>query len=117
MVRFRHRRLVAAVALVCVVTVVLPASNALAATPIAGISYNGSSAHGLYTVSFATSCVANNATVSAVCVQPSFVNINVSPTTKIGAKCDAYGGLAMGYIPIKAGGTFLSRITTLTTMT
>ncbi len=103
---FRRHRLLVLVALIPIVALYVPSGSALAAIPIAGISYNATSAHGLYAVAITTSCVANNTTVSAVCIQPTYLDLTVTPTSKIGSKCDAYGGLAMGYVAIKPGGTF-----------
>jgi len=90
---------------VSIVALLAPSSNALAATPVAGISDDGTCAHGLNTVAITTSCFANT-TVVAVCVQPSNLRFTVTPTAKIGPKCDAYGGSSMGYLQIKLGGTF-----------
>jgi hypothetical protein len=106
MVRFRHRRVLTLVALVPTLVFLSPLSSAQAAVPVAGISYTGSSAHGLYTLAITTSCVANDTTLSAICATPSFLDVTVTPTAKIGTKCDPYGGLAMGYIPLKASGAF-----------
>jgi hypothetical protein len=69
------------------VLVLVPAGSAQAAVPVAGISYSGTSAHGFYTLSSATSCVVNDTDVSAVCVQPAYLNLTVTPTAKEGPKC------------------------------
>jgi hypothetical protein len=102
----RRRRLLALAALVPAVLVLVPAGSAQAAVPVAGISYSGTSAHGFYTLVSATSCVANDTDVSAVCVQPAYLNLTVTPTPKEGPKCNAYGGVSMGYIPLKPDGAF-----------
>ena len=106
MVWFRRRQLLALAAFLPAIALMIPSGNALAAIPVAGNSFTGPSAHGLYAVAITTSCVANNTTVSAVCVQPSYLDLTVTPTAKIGPKCNAYGGLAMGYIRIKPDGSF-----------
>jgi hypothetical protein len=106
MVWFRCRRLLALAALIPAMALLVPSGNALAAIPVAGISYNGASAHGLYAVAITTSCVANDTTVSAVCGQPSYLDLTVTPTAKEGPKCTSYGGLAMGYVRIKPDGAF-----------
>jgi hypothetical protein len=103
---FHRRQLLTLAALIPAVALLVPSGDALAAIPAAGISYNGTSAHGLYAVAITTSCVANDTTVSAVCVQPSYLDLTVTPTAKIGPKCNAYGGLGMGYIGIKPDGSF-----------
>jgi len=102
----RHRRLLPLAALVPAVLVLVPAGSAQAAVPVAGISYSGTSTHGEYTITSTTSCVANNTDVSAVCVQPAYLNLTITPTPKQGPKCDAPGGVALGYLPLKPDGTF-----------
>ncbi len=86
--------------------IMVPTGDALAASPVAGITYSGTSAHGLYTFVATTSCVSNDTSVSVVCVKPAFFNLTVTPTAKIGPKCDAYGGLAIGYVAILPNGSF-----------
>ena len=102
----RRRRLLSLAALVPAVLVLVPAGSAQAAVPVAGISYSGTSTHGFYTLISATSCVANNTDVSAVCVQPAYLNLTVTPTAKQGPKCDGPGGVALGYLPLKPDGAF-----------
>jgi hypothetical protein len=102
----RHRRLLPLAALASAVLVLVPAGSAQAAAPVAGISYSGTSARGFYTITSATSCVANDTDVSAVCVQPGYLNLTLTPTPKQGAKCDGPGGVALGYVPIKPDGAF-----------
>jgi hypothetical protein len=102
----RHSRLLTLATLLSAAVLLVPAGNAEAAIPVAGISFNGTSAHGRYALGSTTSCVANDTTISAVCVQPAYLNLTVTPTAKEGPKCNAYGGVAMGYIPIKPDGAF-----------
>src|SRR3984885_936595 len=102
----RHRRLLPLAALVSAVLVLVPPGSAEAAVPVAGISYSGTSAHGEYTITSTTSCVANDTDVSAVCVQPAYLNLTIAPTPKQGPKCDAPGGVALGYLPLKPDGAF-----------
>jgi hypothetical protein len=102
----RRRRLLSLAALVPAVLVLVPAGSAQAAVPVAGISYSGTSARGFYTLTSTTSCVANDTDVSAVCVQPAYLNLTVTPTAKQGPKCDGPGGVALGYLPLKPDGAF-----------
>lgn len=78
---------------------------AQAATPVAGITYSGLTAHGRYTVSVATSCTSAANDATAVCAQPGYATVMVNPTKAAGAKCGSYG-FNMGTAKLKADGSF-----------
>ena len=102
----RHRlRIATAIVVAAFTTLALTPGVSGASDPAAGISFDGTSAHGLFTVAMPTSCVNNDSTITAVCVKPSYVSIEITPTAKLSSRCLGYG-LSMGYIALKSKDAF-----------
>jgi hypothetical protein len=76
-----------------VIGVVAPASTAVAAIPLPGISYSGPSAHGDYTVELQPRCAGGATT----CANPSILYVEVTPV-KEPAVCQESGGVVNDYV-------------------